>query len=204
MPTVIGLTGPTGAGKSTVSEFFARHGFAVIDCDAVSKEVETPGSDALKAIVAAFGEGVLCADGSLDRQKLADTAFATPEATEKLNAATHPYIMKAIHEKIDAAAATGVRAILLDAPTLFEAGADSLCDRIIAIVADPKKREQRIIARDKLCPCSACLRLDAGKSDAFYTEHAQDVIINNADKDTLLMRCTEMFHEYIRIFDWKF
>lgn len=204
MSTIIGLTGPTGAGKSTVSEFFARHGFAVIDCDAVSKEVEAPGSDALRAVTDVFGSDVLNADGSLNRQELADLAFASPEATEKLNAATHPYIMKAIHEKIDAAAATGVRAVLLDAPTLFEAGADSLCDRIIAIVADPKKREQRIIARDKLSCCSAGLRLDAGKPDAFYTERAQDVIVNNADKDTLLMRCTEMFHEYIRIFNWKF
>lgn len=204
MSTIIGLTGPTGAGKSTVSAFFARHGFAVIDCDAVSKEVAVPGSDALQAIVDAFGETVLNADGSLNRQKLADVAFASAESTEKLNAATHPYIMKAIQEKVDAAAATGVRAVLLDAPTLFEAGADSLCERIIAIVADPKKREQRIIARDKLCPCSANLRLEAGKPDAFYTERAQDVIVNNADKDTLLMRCTEMFHEYIRIFNWKF
>lgn len=203
MSTIIGLTGPTGAGKSTVSAFFARHGFAVIDCDAVSKEVAVPGSDALQAIVDAFGETVLNADGSLNRQKLADVAFASAESTEKLNAATHPYIMKAIQEKVDAAA-TGVRAVLLDAPTLFEAGADSLCERIIAIVADPKKREQRIIARDKLCPCSANLRLEAGKPDAFYTERAQDVIVNNADKDTLLMRCTEMFHEYIRIFNWKF
>lgn len=202
MSTIIGLTGPTGAGKTTVSEFFAKHGFAVIDCDAVSKEITVPGSEALKAITDAFGTEVLAADGTLCRCKLADIAFSSPELTEKLNAATHPFILKAIKEKI--AAAGDARAVLLDAPTLFESGASELCDRIIAIVADPAKREKRIAARDKICACSVSKRMGAGKPDEFYTANAQDVIKNNFDKDTLLMRCTEMFHEYIRIFDWKF
>lgn len=204
MATILGLTGPTGSGKSTVADFFRKHGCAVIDCDRVSKEITVPGSAALQAIADAFGQEVLAADGSLNRRKLADIAFANAESTAKLNAVTHPFIMDAIRAKIDAAAATGVRAILLDAPTLYEAGADCFCDRVIAVCASVDKRRQRICSRDELSLESANTRIGAGKPDSFYAERADDMIYNNADKDSLTLRLIEIWHKYIRLFRWEF
>lgn len=203
MSTIIGLTGPTGSGKTTVSAFMERHGIHSINCDEVAHQVISPGKPAFQELVGAFGSGILGADGGICRHKLADFAFATSDATQKLNSITHPQILKAIQDRIDELRATGVRGILLDAPTLYESGADALCDRVIAILAAPDERHKRVVCRDGIAEDAVCLRMGAQQPDSFYTERADDIIYNNGDLDSLKMRLTEMFHEYIRIFQWK-
>ena len=89
---VIGLTGKTGAGKSTVAEFLKEKGCFIIDGDKIARDILLPGEDALKELAAEFGEDIILPDGNADRKKLASRAFATPQATEKLNAITHPRI----------------------------------------------------------------------------------------------------------------
>ena len=203
MSTIIGLSGPTGSGKTTVSAFMERHGIHTINCDEIAHDVIAPGKPAYQELVGAFGSGILNADGSICRHRLADLAFATSEATQKLNSITHPYILKAIQSAIDALSAAGARGILLDAPTLYESGADALCDRVIAILAAPDERQKRVVRRDGVAEDAVRLRIGAQQPDSFYTERADDIIYNNGDLDSLKMRLTEMFHEYIRIFQWK-
>ncbi len=181
---IIGLTGQTGAGKSTVSDFLRQMSFLVIDCDKVAREVTEKGSPLLSKLAEAFGNDIILEDGSLDRRLLAARAFSSKDKTELLNKITHPEILNAIKLKIEASSCEN---IVLDAPTLFESGADKLCDRIIAVLCAENKRKQRIVARDNLSCEQADVRLSAAKSNEFFTERADAVIFNNGTLSELEM-----------------
>lgn len=173
---IIGLTGQTGAGKSTVCEFLRQMSFCVIDCDKVAREVTEKGSLLLSKLAAAFGNDIILADGSLNRRLLASLAFSSKDKTELLNKITHPEILSAIKQKIEG---SSCEITVLDAPTLFESGADKLCDRIIAVLCDENKRKARIITRDNLSGEQADVRLSAAKSNEFFIERADAVIFND-------------------------
>lgn len=172
---IIGLTGPSGSGKTTVSSVAEELGFYVIDCDKVSKTVSNECS-VLEKLEKAFG-GVL-KDGRLDRKKLAEKAFSTPENTEKLNKIMLPEIVLRIEEIISEQEG---RNILLDAPTLFESGLNKRCDAVIAVLADIELRKKRLLLRDGLTGEQLESRLKAAKPDQFYTEKAGYIIYNNED-----------------------
>ena len=159
MSFVVGLTGSTGAGKSSVTAVAEELGFKVIDCDQFARIAVEKGSEGLAAVVSVFGDDVLNQDGSLNRAALAGKAFATIESTELLNQTLLPYIVKLINNEINA------KRVLLDAPTLFESGADNLCDEVIAVISDEKTRLDRIMARDNIDEDAALLRIKAGKPD---------------------------------------
>jgi dephospho-CoA kinase len=114
---VIGLTGQTGAGKSTVSKRFAAHGAAVIDADAVAREVVSRGGKCLVALVLEFGHEILQSDGTLNRPRLGDLVFTDREKLKKLNAITHPFNMERIEAGIQACRRLAMRFVVLDAPT---------------------------------------------------------------------------------------
>ena len=179
---IIGLTGQTGAGKSTVCAYLSSMPFYIIDCDKVAREVTEKGSPVLDRLAAAFGKDIILEDGSLDRALLASRAFETSEKTELLNGITHPAILDAVKAKIASATCQNV---ILDAPTLFESGADKLCDRIIAVLCDENKRKDRIISRDNLSLEQANKRLMRAKSNEFFTERADAVIYNDGTPDEL-------------------
>ena len=113
MSIIIGLTGPTGAGKSTAAAAAKSFGLQVIDCDKSARAATEKGTDGLKALVAAFGEEILLPDGSLDRRALAAAAFASPQKTELLNKTILPHIVKLVLAEAEG------KNVLLDAPTLF-------------------------------------------------------------------------------------
>ena len=179
---IIGLTGQTGAGKSTVCAYLSSMPFCIIDCDKVAREVTEKGSPVLDKLAAAFGKDIILEDGSLDRALLASRAFETSEKTELLNGITHPAILDAVKAKIAFATCQNV---ILDAPTLFESGADKLCDRIIAVLCDENKRKDRIISRDNLSLEQAKKRLMRAKSNKFFTERADAVVYNDGTPDEL-------------------
>lgn len=182
---VIGLTGPTGAGKGTVSQLFASYGVAVIDADAVYHSLLVPPSPCLDALVARFGKEILTADGRLDRPTLGRKVFSDREALSDLNEIAHRFVMERIRAMLADLQRDPPIAALIDAPQLFEAGADRDCDVIVSVLADPKLRMQRIQTRDGIDAEMAQKRMAAQKSDAFFREHSTYVIENNTAPDVL-------------------
>ena len=121
---VIGLTGQTGAGKSTVSRVLADCGIPVVDCDRLAREAVKPGSECLLQLVRAFGRKILRPDGSLDRAGMAAMAFPDPEKLAVLNRITHKAILQLLKNRLKELEAAGQSLVVIDAPTLFESGAD--------------------------------------------------------------------------------
>ena len=176
---VYGLTGPTGSGKSVVAKALEKSGFDVIDADQIARQVVFVDSCQQK-LVNAFGENILDTDGTLKRSVLAEKAFSSPENTKLLNAITHPEILKIITDRLDQNKKNNICSVI-DAPLLFEAGADRLCDKIIAVISPVSMRLERIISRDNLSNEQALLRINAQKCDNFYTDKADYVLINDGD-----------------------
>ena len=175
---IIGLTGQTGAGKSTVASRLRAGGLAVIDADVAARQVMQPGSNVLADLADAFGADILLPGGTLNRPLLAHRAFSSPAQTAKLNALTHPAILEVMRREIGRAVQGGAKAVVLDAPQLFESGADQICDFIIAVIAPEELRLRRIMERDAISENSAQLRANAQKSEAYYREHA-DILVRN-------------------------
>ena len=174
MKYVIGLTGGSGAGKSAVSEFLKEKGATVIDADAISREITKEGGIALPEIDKAF-PGVI-KDGVLDRKALGRIVFADSFKLSLLNEITHKYIKKLTEEKIKKA--DGL--IVLDAPLLFEAGEDVLCDKIVFVTADEEVRIKSIMKRDALSYPDAKMRIDARNLSPIM-EKCDFVIENNGE-----------------------
>ncbi len=179
--TVIGITGQTGAGKSTVCDYMKQCGLAVVNADAVAREVMGAGSPCLRELAEVFGADILRPDGSLDRKCLARRAFASKEATGQLNRVTHPHILRRSEEYLRAAGEQGIRAAILDAPQLFESGGEVLCDKVIAVTAPESVRLSRIMQRDGITEAEARLRIGAQHPEAYYTQQADYTIDGSAD-----------------------
>ena len=184
-PLIVGLTGQTGAGKSTVTEAFAEKGFVVIDCDALTRELQTR-PEVLSMLSQAYGPQILKEDGSLDRRMLAAIAFSEPKQTEKLGSLMFPPIKAEIDVQIKLSEASGKKNILLDAPTLFESGLDKICTRKVSVIAAEDVRRERIIRRDGITEEEAVRRMSAQHPDAWYTVRSDFVLKNNGTREELL------------------
>ena len=180
---IIGLTGPTGAGKSALGQiaekrFGARH----IDTDKIARLVVEPGKPCLAALAEAFGRDILRPDGSLDRKALAGLVFADRRKLAKLNALTHPYITAEVRAILAEAEKAGAAFAIIDAPLLFESGENALCDITVGVIADESTRLSRIIERDGLDPTAAKSRLASAKDNAYFRERCDVILENNADR----------------------
>ncbi len=169
---ITGLTGMSGAGKTTACRVFAENGFAVIDCDNVARRVVEKGRPALRDIAGHFTEDILTADGELDRGKLGGIVFGDREKLDTLNDIIYPYITYFIVDKMTQLEKNGSELILLDAPTLFESGADKLCDVIVSVTADRASCAERIMSRDGLTAEQAENRLSSQHDAGFYRERS--------------------------------
>lgn len=181
---VIGLTGPTGAGKSSVAKELAALGCAVVDCDRIARQVTDSCVPCLQSLAEEFGSDIL-QEGVLDRKLLASRAFASPEKTRKLNELTHPWILGETKAQIQAALDAGKPFVVVDAPLLFEAGVDALCDEIVAVTVPFEKRLQRIMKRDHISEELARARMTAQHPESWYEERAGKVISGRLDDETL-------------------
>ena len=189
MSFVIGLTGPTGAGKSSATAVAENLGFKIVDCDKLARVAVEKGNAGHGALVMAFGSEILNREGEINRKKLAEIAFSTPENTELLNKTLLPIIMLLVKQEIDC------DLVLLDAPTLFESGADSLCDEVIAVISDEKTRLARIMARDDIDEDAARLRMSAGKPDEFYMEKTDNIVYNDCEISVFNLKMEKLINK---------
>lgn len=181
MSYVLGLTGPTGSGKSTACKYANLLGWDIIDCDLLAREA-VKNAEALNKLTEVFGKDILNSDKTLNRGALAAKAFASQDKTELLNKTLLPFIVELVNEKIKNSKSDK---IILDAPTLYESGADKLCDAVCVITSSKDKRTARIIERDLLDEQSAKLRIGAGKDDEYYKARTLHIIYNDFDEQTL-------------------
>ena len=183
---LIGLTGQTGAGKTTVSALLQAEGFAAVNADTVARAAVQPGSPCLNALARIFGQQIMQPDGTLDRAATAALIFTDKNAKAQYEAVIYPYITRMIRQETAAIAAAGKRMILLDAPTLFESGISRSCHAIVSVVADADIRKARITERDGLTEEQALRRMNAQYPEDYFRAHSDAVIENNGN--TALLR----------------
>lgn len=186
MPRIklIGLTGQSGAGKSTAAALFAENGFTVINADELVRNIYDTNAACLKAVAASFGQDIVNPDQSLNRKLLASRAFATKENTALLGAIVHPFVLA---ETLKRLKQTGGDAVL-DAPQLFESNIDVICDCVVSVTADERVRLDRIVRRDGLTEEQAKERIAAQYSETFFREHSDYTVENNGDRAAFVSR----------------
>lgn len=180
--TIIGLTGPTGAGKGSFAAYLP---FPVLDTDRVAREVVEPHKPCLAELVEEFGERILSEDGTLNRKLLGSIAFADKTSLAALNRITHRHITQRVHEWLDTMRARGEIAVVIDAPQLFESGEDALCDVTVAVLGNVESRLARIMTRDGISEEYARTRMRAQKSDEFFRARCTVCVENNGTPDEL-------------------
>ena len=188
---VLGLTGGTGAGKTSALNAIRELGGEIIDCDAVYHEMLDHDQELRNTINATF-PGVFGPDGKLNRQKLGQEVFAKKERLDKLNAIVFRFLIPELERRMDSIP-DGLYAI--DAINLIESGLDRLCDRTIAVTAPTELRVRRIMARDNITEQYARLRISAQKPDEFYRGKCDLELNNAADTPEKFQREAKKFFE---------
>jgi dephospho-CoA kinase len=186
---LIGLTGGIGSGKSTVSARLAEHGARVVDADAIVREVQAPGTPVLAAMVERFGDGILLADGALDRQAVADVVFTDSAALADLNAIVHPAVGAEIARRLEEAAATD-DVVILDVPLLVESGRDDLV-ALLVVDVDPELAVARLVEHRGFREDDARARIARQASREERVARADRVIDNSGSLDDLERQADE-------------
>jgi dephospho-CoA kinase len=157
----VGLTGGIACGKSHVLRRLSARGLATVDLDAVAHAVMAPGGQAYSDVVAAFGPGILAADGTIDRQALGARVFADPTARARLDSLVHPRVRAEEARRSKEQEAEGGAVLVSDAALLVEAGAHLRFDRIVVVHCPPGEQLRRLVERDGLTEALARARIEA-------------------------------------------
>jgi dephospho-CoA kinase len=192
----VGLTGGIGAGKSEVSRLLVGYGAVLIDADRIAREVVEPGTPGLAAVVEAFGEDVLGADGALDRPKLGSIVFADPEKLAVLNEIVHPLVGRRSRELEAAAADDSV--VIHDVPLLAENALAALYDLVIVVDASPETQLDRLVRLRGMTEDDARARMAAQATREKRLAIADIVIDNDVPLETLERRVRDVWAELAR------
>jgi dephospho-CoA kinase len=194
----VGLTGGIGAGKSEVSRLLVACGAVLIDADRIAREVVEPGTPGLAAVVDAFGEEVLAADGTLDRPKLGSIVFADPEKLAVLNSIVHPLVGARSRELEEAAAKDADAVVVHDVPLLTENGLAPLYDVVVVVDASPETRLDRLVRLRGMTEQDARARMAAQATGEKRREIADVVIDNDVPLDELERRVRDVWADLVR------
>lgn len=193
----IGLTGGIGAGKSTVTEILKNEGYPVIDADRISREITEKGSPVLDRISQVFGADMILPGGELDRKRLADLVFSNSEKRLQLEEITTKEVVRIISERLQQMKASGhTGPVFVDAPLLFESGADKLTDLVWTVDADISVRIRRVCERDHATPQEVRNRIAAQMSSSQRAERSAEVIDNSKGREELGRRIKELLEKY--------
>lgn len=192
--TVIGITGPSGAGKTTVLGVLEELGAAVIDCDALYHRLLREDAALLGRIRDRFGPSVFDAAGNLDRKALGSVVFRDPAALAELNKLTHAAVLAAVDKLLAQAEREGKTAAAIDAIALIESGAAEKCAVTVAVTAPADVRVKRLMAREGVGEDYARARIAAQKPDRFYEEHCDYVLRNDGRPEDCRRQARDLFN----------
>lgn len=188
---IIGITGPTGAGKSTVAKGLAGLGYDTIDADKLYHSMLIPPSECLDAIRGEFGDKIFTPNGELDRRALAAKVFSDTDALERLNATVLPIVIERMRAVIRELDQKGCEAVIIDAPTLIESGFAEECDFVLSVSAPENVRIERIMKRDGIDESRARARVCGQKGDDFYRAASDAFLYDEGDAEQLLKSARE-------------
>ncbi|MFZ4721019.1 MAG: dephospho-CoA kinase [Ilumatobacteraceae bacterium] len=180
---LVGLTGGIGSGKSTVSAALAERGAVIVDADAIVRDVQQPGSPVLVQLAERFGEGVIAADGSLDRAAVANIAFSDPEALKALNAIVHPAVGAEMNRRVLAERATD-HVVVMDIPLLAENPREGL-QGVVVVDVPVDTQVERLVRYRGFDEADAMARIRKQATRQQRLELAGFVVDNSGDLDAL-------------------
>ncbi len=190
--TVIGLTGGIASGKSTAAQFLRERGAHVIDADLLGHRVYEPGTDAFRAVVEAFGDEIVAADGQIDRRSLGGKVFGKPDSLIQLTDIVWPQIRRLAEAEIEASLkADPDRVVVLEAAVLFEAGWEDIGEEIWVVSVDRDTAVRRAMSRDGADETAIQARIDAQLSTEERTARA-DVVLDNSGCEEELVALLEV------------
>ena len=193
---IIGITGGTGAGKTSAVNALQTLGIQALDCDAIYHEMLADNAEMSAGIEAQFNN--VSTDGKIDRRRLGEIVWCDPNALHKLNTITHKFMCIEIEKRISTLKAQGVKIIAIDAIALIESGQGKKCDIVVGIIAPLEKRLSRIIKRDDLTKEHALMRINAQQPESFYRGNCDYILENPYDTQAEFeQKCTEFFTKYI-------
>ena len=179
---LVGLTGGIGSGKSTVSALLEAKGALIVDADAITRELQQPGTPVFDAMVERFGPGIVAPDGTLNRQAVADVVFNDKEALRHLGAIVHPEVGKEIARRIAEAGQDQV--VILDVPLLVESGRDDMIG-IIVVDTPVDVAVERLVAQRGMSEADARARMANQASREDRLAKAAVVVENSGSLDDL-------------------
>ena len=192
---ILGVTGGIATGKSSVAQQFKAMGLPIVSADELAREVVRVGTDTLRMIVERFGTEVLCANGSLDRERLAQIIFSDDTARKDLDQITHPAIAKLAESTIASLVAAGATHIVYEAPLLYEVRAESRVDKVLVVAARPDVQIKRLMARDGVDKAAAEARIATQMSLEEKINRADYVIDNSGTLDETACQVTDLCRE---------
>lgn len=195
---ILGLTGQSGAGKSTVSDLIQSRGISVIDADGVSRKVAAY-PHFLKEVGELYPECV--GENGLDRKMLASIVFNSPVKLKAYTDIIYPYITRELFRQLDAIKENGEKIAILDAPTLFESGLNEICKGIISVIAPDDIKTRRLLKRDGITLEMIKSRLSAQRSEEFFRGHSDLVITNDAGISELELKVEAVIEQIKERFD---
>jgi dephospho-CoA kinase len=189
---VVGLTGGIGSGKSTVSALLAAKGAVVVDADAVTREVQQPGTPVFAAMVERFGPGIVASDGTLDRAVVADIVFTDPDALAALNAIVHPAVGARIAERMTELAGTG-EVVVLDVPLMVESKRGYPVAALVVVDVDPHVAVRRLVDTRGMREDDVRARMSRQATREERLARADRVVDNSGSVDDLARQVDDLW-----------
>ncbi|WP_127501420.1 dephospho-CoA kinase [Actinoplanes solisilvae] len=195
----VGLTGGIGAGKSAVARRLARRGAVIVDADVLAREVVAPGTDGLTEIVAAFGDGVLTAEGALDRPALAARVFGDDTARRTLEKIIHPRVRARTAELTHGAPGDAI--VVNDVPLLVETGLAPSYHLVVVVEAERERRIRRLVETRGMSADQATARIAAQAGDAERRRAADVLLVNDGPLDELNTRVDRLWRDRLKPYE---